>query len=72
MVLSDASWLSKFAWNYVIVDEAQRIKNVQSKLIKQLASFNTANRLLLTGTPLQNNIREVRVRHPSTRVSMSM
>lgn len=43
----------------MIVDEGHRIKNLNCKLIKELKSLNTANRLLLTGTPLQNNLAEL-------------
>ncbi|XP_031616380.1 chromatin-remodeling complex ATPase chain Iswi-like [Contarinia nasturtii] len=51
--------LKRFHWKYVIVDEAHRIKNEQSKLSKALRTFNSVNRLLLTGTPLQNNLHEL-------------
>ena len=36
-----------------------RIKNLNCKLIRELKSYDSANRLLLTGTPLQNNLREL-------------
>lgn len=43
----------------MIVDEGHRLKNLECKLIKCLKGFNTQNRLLLTGTPLQNNLKEL-------------
>ncbi|CAG8292784.1 unnamed protein product [Penicillium salamii] len=40
-------------------DEGHRLKNMNCKLIKELLTYNSANRLLITGTPLQNNISEL-------------
>lgn len=40
-------------------DEGHRLKNMNCRLIKELLSYNSANRLLITGTPLQNNITEL-------------
>lgn len=51
--------LGKFAWKYLIIDEAHRLKNDASMFSTTVRSFRTANRLLLTGTPLQNNLREL-------------
>ena len=42
-----------------MIDEAHRIKNEKSKLSEIVREFRTANRLLLTGTPLQNNLHEL-------------
>jgi SWI/SNF-related matrix-associated actin-dependent regulator of chromatin subfamily A member 5 len=41
--------LQKFAWKYLIIDEAHRLKNDDSMFSKTVRSFKTANRLLLTG-----------------------
>ncbi|KAF4732973.1 hypothetical protein FOZ62_015377, partial [Perkinsus olseni] len=50
----------KFAWEYLIVDEAHRSKNPKSKLVQVLnKQYITKRRLALTGTPLQNDIQEV-------------
>lgn len=46
-------------WKYIIIDEAQRMKDRQSKLAKDLDRFTAARRLLLTGTPLQNDLSEL-------------
>ncbi len=59
-VMSDKSFLSKIKWKYIIVDEGHRIKNHKSKLSRILGGEYTAtNRLLLTGTPLHNNLPEL-------------
>ena len=42
-----------------MIDEAQRMKDRQSKLAKDLDRFTSARRLLLTGTPLQNELSEL-------------
>ncbi|KAI5301502.1 hypothetical protein KEM56_001654 [Ascosphaera pollenicola] len=57
--MNDRKFLSKYQWKYIIVDEGHRLKNFNCRLIKELLSYNSANRLLMTGTPLQNNIAEL-------------
>ena len=49
----------KFPWRYLVIDEAHRLKNEASMFSKTVRGFNTAFRLLLTGTPLQNNLHEL-------------
>ena len=51
--------LSKFKWQYIIIDEAHKIKNEESQTAKRIRSLNSKNRLLLTGTPLQNKLHEL-------------
>jgi len=59
-VLKDKSSLRKVAWEYIIVDEGHRVKNAQSKLAQTLGTvYESRRRLLLTGTPLQNNLQEL-------------
>lgn len=59
MILREKSHLKQFAWEYIIIDEAHRIKNEESSLAQVLRLFNSRNRLLITGTPLQNNLHEL-------------
>jgi len=46
-------------WKYFILDEAQNIKNFKSQRWQTLLNFHSQRRLLLTGTPLQNNLMEL-------------
>ncbi|KAG2009048.1 SNF2-family ATP dependent chromatin remodeling factor snf21, variant 3 [Coprinopsis cinerea AmutBmut pab1-1] len=51
--------LKKFSFEYIVIDEAHRIKNVDSILSQIVRSFMSRGRLLITGTPLQNNLKEL-------------
>jgi ATP-dependent DNA helicase len=57
--MNDRKFLANYKWRYIIVDEGHRLKNMNCRLIKELLTYNSANRLLITGTPLQNNIAEL-------------
>jgi ATP-dependent DNA helicase len=57
--MNDRKYLQNIPWKYIVVDEGHRIKNMNCKLIRELKSYTTSNRLLLTGTPLQNNLAEL-------------
>ncbi|KAF9358218.1 hypothetical protein BGX26_002222 [Mortierella sp. AD094] len=57
--LLEKTHLKKFAWQYIVIDEAHRIKNENSQLSQIIRTFNSKNRLLITGTPLQNNLHEL-------------
>lgn len=59
LCLKEQSAFRHVKWKYLIVDEAHRIKNEASKLSLVIRQFRTDFRLLLTGTPLQNNLREL-------------
>ena len=59
MVIKEKNALKKFHWRYIIIDEAHRIKNENSRLSKVMRMFACNNRLLITGTPLQNNLHEL-------------
>ena len=51
--------LGKIAWRFLIIDEAHRLKNEMSMFAQNIRALETENRLLLTGTPLQNNLHEL-------------
>ncbi|XWS39076.1 hypothetical protein CRYUN_Cryun18bG0019100 [Craigia yunnanensis] len=55
----DRPKLSKIPWHYIIIDEGHRIKNASCKLNADLKHYQSSHRLLLTGTPLQNNLEEL-------------
>jgi len=59
LVVQDANVFRRKRWYYMILDEAHNIKNFQSQRWQTLLHFNTKRRLLLTGTPLQNNLLEL-------------
>jgi SWI/SNF-related matrix-associated actin-dependent regulator of chromatin subfamily A member 5 len=59
MVIREANAFRKFTWRYLIIDEAHRMKNEESKLSQVLRSFSSHSRLLITGTPMQNNLHEL-------------
>ncbi|KAM0804706.1 SNF2 family ATP-dependent chromatin-remodeling factor snf21 [Usnea florida] len=59
LVVQDNQYFSKIRWQYMILDEAQAIKSSQSSRWKSLLGFHCRNRLLLTGTPIQNNMQEL-------------
>eukprot|EP00887_Chlorella_sp_A99_P003101 scaffold9.g3101.t1 len=58
-IMRDRTKLSKIDWQYIVIDEAQRMKDRQSKLARDLDRFTAQRRLLLSGTPLQNDLQEL-------------
>jgi SNF2 family DNA or RNA helicase len=59
-IMRDKSSLNKLNWQYIIVDEGHRMKNSKSKFAQVLgSSYDSVHRLLLTGTPLQNDLGEL-------------
>ncbi|GAA5977723.1 hypothetical protein JCM5350_002330 [Sporobolomyces pararoseus] len=59
MCLREKSALKKLSWAYIVIDEAHRIKNVDSMLSQIVRLFDSRGRMLITGTPLQNNLHEL-------------
>lgn len=59
IAVSDEAILCKIKWQYMILDEAQAIKSINSQRWKILLGFKARNRLLLTGTPIQNSMQEL-------------
>ncbi|KAB7505283.1 putative DNA helicase Ino80 [Armadillidium nasatum] len=59
LVIQDFKFLNRLKWNYMVLDEAQAIKSINSQRWKQLLGFSCRNRLLLSGTPIQNSMAEL-------------
>jgi len=59
LISIDAACLGSVHWEMLVVDEAHRLKNAQSKFFRILAGYSINFKLLLTGTPLQNNLEEL-------------
>ncbi|KAJ7837479.1 SNF2 family N-terminal domain-containing protein [Mycena olivaceomarginata] len=59
LVTQDQQYFQRVNWQYMILDEAQNIKNSSSVRWKTLLGFHCRNRLLLTGTPIQNSMQEL-------------
>merc|ERR1712241_340091 len=59
IAMNDQAAFSSIMWRYIVVDEGHRLKNMNCRLIRELKQYHSANRLLLTGTPLQNNLSEL-------------
>ncbi|KAJ2914877.1 hypothetical protein MD484_g5545, partial [Candolleomyces efflorescens] len=59
-IIKDRPHLCKIKWLHMIIDEGHRMKNTQSKLVQTLTTYyHSRYRLILTGTPLQNNLPEL-------------
>lgn len=56
---NDLKYLIEFDYNYCVLDEGHIIKNSQSKLAKAVKEIRANHRLILTGTPIQNNVVEL-------------
>lgn len=59
LVVQDEKYFQTLKWQYMILDEAQAIKSSTSTRWKTLLGFHCRNRLLLTGTPIQNSMTEL-------------
>lgn len=57
--MRDKKYLSNYQWKFIVVDEGHRLKNFNCKLVKELKQYTSESRLILTGTPLQNNLAEL-------------
>ncbi|KAF8522793.1 SNF2 family N-terminal domain-containing protein [Hysterangium stoloniferum] len=59
MCLREKNVFKNFSFSYIVIDEAHRIKNVDSILSHIVRVFISSGRMLITGTPLQNNLQEL-------------
>ncbi|KAL3637272.1 Pharynx and intestine in excess protein 1 [Castilleja foliolosa] len=59
LVIQDSKIFKRKKWKYLILDEAHLIKNWKSQRWQTLLNFNSKRRILLTGTPLQNDLMEL-------------
>lgn len=59
LILRDEEFYRELKFNYLILDEAQYIKNAKSKTTQVIYDLNTPNRLCLTGTPMENHLGEL-------------
>ena len=49
IVIADSKHLARYQWNYIVVDEGHRLKNFNCKLLRELRTIPTNNKLLLSG-----------------------
>ena len=59
LVTAEALFLKVANWGYLVVDEAHRLKNRESRALRTLRQLPVGGRLALTGTPLQNHVSEL-------------
>lgn len=59
IVRNDIDFFSSISWNYCILDEGHIIKNGKTKISRAIKQLNAAHRLILSGTPIQNNVLEL-------------
>ena len=52
-------WLQSYSWNYIILDEAQAIKNPGTKQAQAIKKLSSLNRIILTGTPIENRLSDL-------------
>ncbi|KAH6901459.1 SNF2-family ATP dependent chromatin remodeling factor snf21 [Coprinopsis sp. MPI-PUGE-AT-0042] len=59
IIMRDRAYLEKYQWGYIVVDEGHRLKNLNCKLMTEIKKYPSAGRMILTGTPLHNNLAEL-------------
>lgn len=59
VIRKDLSFFSEKSWNYVVLDEGHVIKNSNTKVSRAIKSLKANHRLILSGTPIQNNVLEL-------------
>ncbi len=53
------TWIQDYSWNYVILDEAQAIKNPGAKQTRAVKKLSAENRIIMTGTPVENRLSDL-------------
>ncbi|KAF4659947.1 hypothetical protein FOZ61_003477 [Perkinsus olseni] len=59
LIMTDQEYLAPIPWQYVVIDEAHRLRNREAKTLQVMESLSCRYTMLLSGTPLQNNIGEL-------------
>jgi len=52
IIIKDRAYLARYPWGFIVVDEGHRLKNMDCKLIREIKQYESAGRMILTGTPL--------------------
>lgn len=75
-LINDFNKLKTFQYSNIIVDEAQNIKNSNSKSYRTINSLNSKTKIMMTGTPLENNLKEffdlMRISNPSVFLNFNL
>ncbi|KAJ7312620.1 P-loop containing nucleoside triphosphate hydrolase protein [Mycena albidolilacea] len=59
LIIKDRTLIGGIPWSYIVVDEGHRLKNMNCALVREIKRYSSAERILLTGTPLHNNLAEL-------------
>ncbi|KAK6980918.1 SNF2 family N-terminal domain-containing protein [Favolaschia claudopus] len=59
LVIRDRGVIGGVPWGYIVVDEGHRLKNMHCALMREIKKYSSAGRMVLTGTPLHNNLAEL-------------
>ncbi|KIY53122.1 hypothetical protein FISHEDRAFT_63512 [Fistulina hepatica ATCC 64428] len=59
IIIRDRVHLADICWGHIVVDEGHRLKNLDCRLMQEIKKYGSAHRMVLTGTPLQNNLGEL-------------
>ena len=52
IIIKDRTHLARYPWGFIVVDEGHRLKNMDCKLMQEIKQYESAGRMILTGTPL--------------------
>jgi ATP-dependent DNA helicase len=62
--MKDRAHLARYPWGFIVVDEGHRLKNMDCKLMQEIKQYESAGRMILTGTPLHVSLFLWRSRTP--------